>query len=254
MGKESLISVVTPVYHLEKYICATMDSVRAQTYTDWEYILVLDGEGDPTADVIREYIERTGDERIRLFESAEPIGAAGARNMGVELAAGRYIAYLDGDDIWEPEKLEKELALASSKGAGFVFTGYEFADENGVGSGKVVHVPESLTYEQALGNTVIFTSTVLFDTEIVDKSLIRMPNIKSEDTALWWTLLRKGYVAYGLDENLVKYRRIGKTLSSNKLAAVKRMWYLLRKHEGLGLGRSIKYFMRWAIGATRRRV
>ena len=140
------------------------------------------------------------------------------------------------------------------KKASFAFTGYEFADENGVGLGKVVHVPETLTYKQALSNTTIFTTTVMFDTEKLSKEQLEMPVIKSEDTALWFKVLRSGVVAYGLDENLVKYRRAGKTLSSNKLEAIRRIWNLYRKAEGLSIFGSIRHFCFWAVRAVLRRV
>ncbi len=97
------------------------------------------------------------------------------------------------------------------------FCSYEFGDEHAVGTGKIVRVPDQLTYQKALSRTVIFTSTVLFDREKIDKALLQMPDVPSEDTAMWWQILRNGHVAYGLKENLVIYRRPEKSLSSNKL-------------------------------------
>ena len=96
------------------------------------------------------------------------------------------------------------MQFMQEKNAGFVFTGYEFADCNGEGTGKIVKVPDTLNYRQALKNTTIFTSTVLIDTGIVDKKLVYMPEIKSEDTATWYQILKNGHLAYGLNENLVK--------------------------------------------------
>ncbi|MBQ9140882.1 MAG: glycosyltransferase family 2 protein, partial [Lachnospiraceae bacterium] len=211
------VSIVVPVYHAENYIRETMDSVRAQTYKDWELLLVVDGREDPTIDVIEHYMKEKQEARIRLLIQESNKGAALARNRGVQEAKGRYIAYLDADDLWKPEKLTRELAFLEKEQAAFVFTGYEFADESAVGLGKVVQVPKKLTYKEALKNTTIFTSTVLFDTEKIPKAMLEMPNMRSEDTALWWKVLRNGYDAYGLNENLVYYRRPAKSLSSNKL-------------------------------------
>ena len=138
--------------------------------------------------------------------------------------------------------------------AAFSFTGYEFADENGKGLGKIVRVPQTISYKEALKNTTIFTSTVMFDLEQIPKSELEMPQIKSEDTALWWRVLRGGRLAYGLDENLVKYRRAGKSLSSNKLEAIRRIWNLYRKAEGMSIASSAYHFCFWAVKAVRRRI
>lgn len=249
-----LISIIVPVYNAEKFIRETMDCVRAQTYPQWELLLVEDRSRDGSADAIKKYIEEKSDTRVRLIRQPSNRGAAQARNRGVQEAEGRYIAYLDADDLWPPEKLEKELTFMKEKEAAFVFTGYEFADENGVGTGKIVRVPETLNYRQALSNTTIFTTTVMFDTDKISKELLEMPDIKSEDTALWWKVLRQGYTAYGLNENLAKYRRAGKSLSSNKLEALRRIWNLYRKAEGMSVVGSAWHFCFWAVRAVRRRV
>ena len=249
-----LISIIVPVYNVEKFIRETMDSVLAQTYPHWELLLVEDGSSDGSVDVITDYMEKKKEPRIRLIRQPVNQGAAKARNRGLKEAAGRYIAYLDADDLWVPEKLERELAFMKEKDAAFVFTGYEFADENGVGTGKVVRVPETLTFKQALSNTTIFTTTVMFDTKKIPKELLEMPVIKSEDTALWWKVLKQGYTAYGLDENLVKYRRAGRSLSSNKLEAVRRIWNFYRRSAGLCVIESAWYFCFWAVRAVRRRI
>ena len=249
-----LISIIVPVYNAEKVITETMDSVLGQTYPYWELLLVEDGSKDNSADVIMDYIAEKGENRIRLIRQPSNQGAARARNRGLKESQGRYISYLDADDLWSPEKLEKQLRFMEQKDAAFSFTGYEFADENGIGLGKIVRVPETLSYRQALSNTTIFTTTVMFDTQKIAKELLEMPEIKSEDTALWWKVLRTGCIAYGLDENLARYRRAGRTLSSNKLEAIRRIWNLYRKAEGLGLVRSMWHFCFWAVRAVWRRI
>ncbi len=163
-------------------------------------------------------------------------------------------AFLDADDIWRPDKLEKELEFMEEKGAAFVFTAYEFADEEGYETNQWVAVPETLTYKEALSRTIIFTSTVMFDMTKISKEMIRMPEVPSEDTATWWKILRSGYTAYGLDKEYVVYRRPERSLSSNKLKAIKRIWNLYRNVEKLPLHTSLWNFIWWAIRAVLRRI
>lgn len=249
-----MISIVVPVYNAGAYILKTIEMVRKQTYADWELILVDDCSTDDGVNIIERELIKYPDERIKLIKKAQNEGAAKARNTGVDEMRGRYLAYLDADDVWKEDKLEKELSFLQEKKVGFVFTAYEFGDEEANGTGKVVHVPDVLSYKQALSRTVIFTSTVLFDTEKIPKELLRMPDVKSEDTATWWRILRNGYTAYGMDVVTAVYRRPAKSLSSNKLEAIKRIWSLYRKEEGLGFFRSFYHFCFWAMRATLRRI
>lgn len=247
------VSIIIPVYNAEKYIRETVASVKAQTYENWELLLVEDGSFDASRQLLTEMTEKENDERVRLI-CQENSGVAKARNKGLSEATGRFISYLDADDLWSADKLEKQLAFMEEKQAAFSFTGYEFANEEGKGTGKIVKVPETLSYRQALKNTTIFTSTVMFDTEKIEKDKLKMPVIKSEDTALWFSVLRTGHTAYGLNENLVRYRRGRESLSSNKLEALKRIWNLYRKAEHLSVPYSMYNFCFWALRAVKRRI
>lgn len=247
-----LVSIVVPVYQVEQFIAQTIESVQKQSYQNWELILVDDCSKDRSCVII----ESMGaeDSRICLIRQETNQGAAAARNCGVRHAKGRFLCFLDSDDLWEPEKLSEELVFMQEKQAGFVFTGYEFADEYGKGLGKIVRVPEEITYSEALKNTTIFTSTVMFDRRIIKDEDIFMPDIASEDTATWWHLLKAYGKAYGLDKNLVKYRRSANTLSSNKLEAIKRIWRLYRRQERLNVFYSAYCMCFWALRAVLRRV
>ena len=251
---ETMISIVTPVYNAAAFIRQTMEMVQAQTYTDWELLLVDDGSKDNSIDVIEAFLKEKPDDRIRLINKGVNEGAALTRNRGIKEAKGRYIAFLDADDVWLAHKLQTQMAYMEKTGAGFVFSAYEFGDEEAVGTGRVVHVPQTLTYKKALSRTVIFTTTVLLDTEKIKKELIYMPNVPSEDSATWWQILRAGHIAYGLDQVLAIYRRPAKSLSSNKLKAIQRIWYLYRKVEKLPLIPSCIAFVGWAYRATVRRI
>ena len=249
-----MISIVTPVYNAATFIRQTIEMVQAQTYTDWELLLVDDGSKDGSAEVIESYLKENPDARIRLINKGCNEGAALTRNRGIKEAKGRYIAFLDADDVWLADKLETQMAFMERKNAGFVYSAYEFGDEEAIGTGRIVHVPETLTYKKALSRTVIFTTTVLLDTKKISKELIYMPNVPSEDSATWWQILRAGNVAYGLDQVLAIYRRPAKSLSSNKLKAIQRIWYLYRKVEKLPLIPSCIAFVGWAYRATVRRI
>lgn len=256
----STVSIIIPVYNAEKYIRETIESVCAQTYTGWELLLVDDLSKDGSVPLIEEIIAEKEAQglpagKIRLIRKAVNEGAAKARNTGLDAANGRYIAYLDADDIWRPEKLERQLSYMDETKAAFVFTSYEFGDENARPTGKAVRVPRELSYKKALTRTIIFTSTTLFDTERMDRRLIYMPDIGSEDTATWWQILKSGITAHGLDMLLVIYRRpAGASLSSSKTTAIKRIWNLYRSVAGLSPAASAVCMAGWAFRATARRV
>ena len=252
--EQTKISIVTPLYNAAPYILDTLRMVQQQTYSIWEWILVDDASTDDSVQLVQDYLEQTPDDRIRLICKKQNEGAAVARNTGIDAATGEIIAFLDADDIWLPQKLEKELAFMEEQDAAFVFCSYEFGDEQATGTGRIVHAPATLSYRQALSRTVIFTTTVMLDLRKLKKEDIHMPLVKSEDTATWWKVLRTGCIAHGLDEVLAIYRRPKKSLSSNKWEAIKRIWHLYRMQEKLGVLQSAWYFLFWAYRATMRRL
>lgn len=251
MSENLKVSIIIPVHNAEKYIGETIESVLKQSYENWEMILVDDCSTDNSVQIIEKYL---CDERINLIRQEKNVHAALTRNRGIEEASGRYIAFLDSDDIWNSKKLDKQLKYIKERDCAFSFTAYEFGDEAACPTGKIVHVPSELTYKKALSRTVIFTSTVIFDLTKIDKELIKMVNVPSEDTATWWKILKNGYNAYGLEEVLTIYRRPPKTLSSNKKVAIKRIWNLYRNVEKLNIFNSLYNFIFWAFRATFRRL
>lgn len=251
--KKDLVSIVVPVYNVEEFIEQTIKTVQDQTYNNWELLFVNDCTKDNSCKIIKKY--QKYDKRIKLFNQKENGGAALARNKGIEKAKGRYICFLDSDDLWKKDKLKKQISFMKKKKCAFSFTGYEFTNNEGMPNGKKVHVPKTINYKQALKNTTIFTSTVAFDMKQLTKDIIYMPNIRrGQDTATWWKVLKEVDKAYGLDANLSYYRRTNNSLSANKFKALKRTWYLYRDVEHLGRIKSFYNFSWYCFNAVKRRV
>lgn len=198
---DKLVSIIVPVYNAGNYIEETIRMVEAQTYENWELILIDDCSKDNSRWMIEHYLNnRVSKQPVHLIQKKQNEGAAMARNTGIEASNGRYIAFLDADDIWFPEKLEKEMDFMEEKQAAFVCTSYEFGDEQAKGTGKIVHVPATLAYKQALSRTVIFTTTVMLDTKKTGKELIRMPAVKVK-------ILQPGGKYCGMDSQLMGWMR-----------------------------------------------
>lgn len=251
--KKDLVSIIVPVYKAEQFLKDTIKTVEEQTYTNWELIFVNDCSPDNSVEIIENTMKQNT--KIKLINLEKNSGAAIARNTGIGAARGQYIAFLDADDLWNREKLEKQVKFMKEKDCAFSFTGYEFADENGVGNGKIVNVPKSINYKQALKNTTIWTSTVMFDVQKLGKELIQMPNVKrGQDTATWWKVLKQIDNAYGINEVLSYYRRTNESLSANKIKALKRTWNLYRNVEHLNMFYSFYNFCWYVLNAVRRRV
>lgn len=251
--EKNLVSIIVPVYNAEKFLEDTIQTVLNQTYTNWEMICINDCSKDNSVNIIEKYMKL--DKRIKLIKLEKNSGVSIARNTGVKASNGKYIAFLDADDLWEKEKLEKQVKFMEEGEYEFSFTGYEFADENGIPNGKKVKIPQKINYKQALKNTTIWTSTVMLDVEKLGKEIMQMPVFKrGEDTATWWKILRKIEYAYGINEVLSYYRRTNTSLSSNKIMAVKRTWYIYRKEEKLNLFSSLYNFSWYIFNAIKRRV
>ena len=249
---KDLVSIIIPVYNAEIFLKDTIKTIKNQTYNNWEAIFVNDCSNDSSFKLLKE--ESKKDDRIKIVENKVNSGAAITRNNGLKNANGRFICFLDADDLWDKNKLKKQIKFMKEKKCEFSFLGYEFANEKGQPNGKKVYIPDKLNYEQALKNTTIFTSTVMFDMNKLNKEDIEMVNVLSEDTATWWKILKKVKYAYGLNEILVIYRRSKNSLSSDKFKAIKRIWNLYRNVEKLSLLKSCSCFITYSINALKRRI
>ena len=196
---DGLVSVITPVYNAETVIGKTLESVFAQTYKDIEIVLVDDCSTDNSQSVIEEY--RKEHPEIVYFRQRVNQGAGAARNKALELAKGQYVAFLDADDLWYPEKTEKQINLLNEKDGAFSYTAIEMIDSSGKVTKKKRKVKKQVTYKFLLKNTIIATSTVLIDRKKLGD--FRMPLRRGgQDYATWLMLLRDGTIAYGINEAL----------------------------------------------------
>lgn len=247
-----LVSVITPAFNSEATIGDTIESVQSQTFDDWEMVIVDDCSSDGTRKIVEAAAVR--DARIRPVFLEKNGGAAVARNTALRHASGRYVAFLDADDRWKPDKLARQLSFMRAHGYAFTFTGYEYIAEDGSAVGKFVHAPERITYRDMLKNTIVGCLTVMIDREQV--GAFQMPNIRTrQDLATWLSLLKKGIVAYGLDVCLSEYRIGGQaSISRNKWKAAKRTWYVYRKIEGLNVLDACWYFCHYAFNAVMKRI
>lgn len=239
-----LISIITPVYNSEKYIADTINSVLAQTYTNWEMLIADDCSSDNSAEIIKKYT----DSRIKYFRLETNSGAAIARNKALEKAKGNYIAFLDSDDAWKPEKLEKQLKFMMEKDVGFSFTGYEIIRDK---KNKIVEVPNTVNYDQFMKNTIIGTLTVMLSRKHVGD--VRIVDVKKDhDSMTWAKLLRQGNIAYGLNESLAYYRKVEGSISNNKIKAAKNHWNNCRRIEKLSIPKCMYYFFFYVLNAIKK--
>lgn len=245
-----LVSIIMPSYNAQSFITEAIQSVQSQTYQGWELLITDDCSTDSTCEIVESIAAQ--DSRITLLRLQKNSGAAVARNNSLSKAKGRYIAFLDSDDLWLPNKLERQLAFMQENKAGFCFTSYHTISDKGTPI-NTIHVPSTLTYQQYLRNTIIGCLTVIFDRDVVGD--IRMPLLrKRQDMATWLNILRQGHIAYGLDEPLSNYRIVKNSISHNKFKAAKVVWEVYRDIEKLSVARSIWCFMGYAYNAVKKRI
>ncbi|XKE47247.1 glycosyltransferase [Halomonas organivorans] len=240
----SCVSVITPMHNASKFISTNIESVLTQTYSDWELIIIDDGSTDSSAEIAEAFSLQ--DSRIQLIRLEGNNGAAVARNRGIRLARGRYIAFLDSDDAWEPHKLESQLAFMKASEAALVFSAYRKVDEAGRELG-VVGVPERAGYRDLLKTNYIGCLTAMYDTRRLGK--VEMPLIrKRQDLALWLKILKlSGEPAWGQPEVLATYTVRAGSVSSNKQQAAAYQWRVYREVEALSLPACGYYFAQYAL-------
>lgn len=245
----SKISVITPAYNAADYIAETIQSVQAQTFTDWEMVIVDDCSADATYQVACSYAE--ADSRIRVIRHAKNSGVAAARNTALDAATGDYVAFLDSDDLWMADKLEKQYRYMEENGYVLTYTPYRpFTADQPEGK-KVVKVPDVMTYQRIFGNTAIACLTVMVNRQKAGP--FHMPPLThTEDQCTWQEILSRGYKAYALQDPLALYRESSDSLTGNKKKALKKQWSTYRNYHKFSVLKSGFYFVCYAINAIKK--
>ncbi len=238
-----LVSVIMPNYNSEKYVEATIKSVLDQTYQNWELLFVDDCSQDQSLEIVKSFEEK----RIKILSTEKNRGAAVARNVAIKEAKGKWIAFLDSDDIWLPDKLEKQITYMQKNDISFCHTDYEVVDKNG--NTVSVYKPriDVCKYKDTLKHNHIGCLTVIYNSDKLGKVFMPTDAIKREDMACWLNILKNGEQAYCLHECLAKYKVHSKSVSSNKFKMMKYQWNLYRNVERLSPLRCTYYITNWAI-------
>ena len=240
------VSIIVPMYNAEKFIGKTIESVLAQTYQNWEMLIMNDVSTDNSLAIVSVYAKK--DERIKIVNTEKNVGVVKGRNFLIDLASGKYIAFLDADDYWHNEKLEKQIKFMKEKNASISCTEYTRVKENEEKINDVI-IKENIFYNDMLKNNYLGCLTVMYDTEKIGKRYFKELE-KNEDYVLWLEIVKDVNTIYGLKENLAYYRVLDNSRSSNKVKTAKVRWEIYRKIEKLSLLKSLYYFLHYAIRAV----
>lgn len=247
--KKPLISVIIPSYNAQAYIEEAITSVLEQTLGDFELLVIDDCSRDETRQIVASFEKR--DKRVHLIENKENVGVARTRNRGLSLCKGQYVAFLDSDDYWKPEMLEKMVARAQESGADIVYCSYELVDEQGNRLCNDFIVPEKTDFESSIVRSVITCSSVLVNGKLAAK--MRFPTqMYHEDIALWFALLKDGATAVGETEILASYRQHSDSRSAGKVVSALRRWPIYRKHLGMSVWKSAQAMVRYGYYGLRK--
>lgn len=246
----NIVSIITPAYNAEAYIAETIESICNQSYTDWELIIVDDCSKDNTLSVVEEYAKR--DKRIQLIKTPQNGGVAKARNIGLEHAKGDYISFLDSDDLWAPDKLEKQLKFMMAHNYVLTYTDYQKFNTVTGQRGKVIKCPKKMKASDILKNTAIGCLTVMVDKKQAGE--FRMPLLKhTEDNCTWYNILKQtNSTAYNLGEVLSYYREGNASLTNNKGKSARQQWDTYRQYFKFSPIKSAYYYCWYAINAILR--
>lgn len=246
---DEAVSIITPTYNSIAYIEKTIISVLKQTYQNWELLIVDDCSTDNSCELIKKFVAL--DSRIKYLKTDQPSGSPTLpRNIGIQHASGRFIAFLDSDDVWLSNKLEEQIGLFEDKNTAIVFSNYEKIDEDGNRAGRCIVAPDRVSYKKLLLGNVMGCLTVVIDTAKVGKTFFS--NIHHEDYVLWLSILKKGFIARNTNTVTALYRVRKQSVSSNKLSVLSWQWNIYINIEKTGYLKGIYYFINYALRAYRK--
>ncbi|HMB76060.1 MAG TPA: glycosyltransferase family 2 protein [Kiloniellaceae bacterium] len=250
MPSAPLVSIVTPARNAAATLGASIESARCQSLPDWEMLIVDDASDDDTAALARRHAAE--DSRICLLSQSRRGGVAAARNAALAEARGRFVAFLDADDLWRPEKLARQTRFMAAGGFALGYTAFRRFSASADKPGRLIQVPPRLTYDALLKNTAIASVTAMVDRSLTGP--IRFSDLRHEDYALWLSLLKRGLTAGGLNEDLARYRVNKTSLSGRKLQSAFWVWQVYRDVEGLGLMKASWCLAHYGLNALRKRL
>jgi len=246
MNTQTLISIIMPMHNSAAFVGEAIESVLAQSYNEWELIIVDDESTDASVSIVEAYAQK--DSRIRLFRNPKPIKMPSApRNMGLSMAKGRYIAFLDSDDMWLPEKLTQQIPLMQNPQVAIVYSNYEKMTESGKKTGRVIKAPRQADYKKLLRGNVIGNLTGIYDKEKV--GIVPFLNIHHEDYAMWLSILKRGFIAQNTGTVAARYRLSSSSVSTNKYRVLSWQWNIYRNIEHISIMKSTIYFVSYAFKA-----
>lgn len=247
---DGLVSIIMPAYNAEDFISDSIESVRSQTYQNWELIITDDCSFDNTLCIVEKYAKIDG--RIKVYRLDKNSGAAVARNYSIKKAMGQYIAFLDSDDLWTPEKLQHQITFMKKIKSSFCSTLYERMEENGKKTGIVVDNSNIESYKDLLKNCP-GNSTIIFDAKIIGKQYGEKIR-KRNDYVLWLKVIKQSKRLDCFKENLTFYRVRKGSISSNKVKLIRYHWHIYRNIEGLGFFESLYLVSYWCTKGIKKKL
>lgn len=246
---DSLVSIITPCYNAVLYLPQAVGSVLSQTYSHWELLIIDDCSTDGSYELIQQYANM--DSRIKCFKTASPSGSPTLpRNIGIEHAQGTYVAFLDCDDVWLPDKLEEQIIFLEENHYDFIYSNYEKMSWDNRRAKRIVYARKTSSYWDTLESCEIPCLTVMMRRSLIGN--LRFKLIPKEDYAFWLEILRRGYKAYNTEKIHALYREVKNSRSGNKFKMFKSQWYVLRQIEGVKVTPAIYFIVIFSLKGFRK--